>query len=153
MVRKLPGGASGKEPACQCRSCKRCGFDPCVEKSPWRRAWQPTLVLMPGESHGQRSPAGYNIVSQRVGHDWGNLAHMHMLRLCLSVLVLDCRCDNCVFGGWVIGWWQWPSTCSLADGSFKSCLNILSVKIWKYMHLRSDEIGWLDFAFVILSFF
>ena len=26
---------------------------------PWRRKWQPTPVLLPGESHGQRSLAGY----------------------------------------------------------------------------------------------
>ena len=24
----FPGGASGKEPACQCRKHERCGFDP-----------------------------------------------------------------------------------------------------------------------------
>ena len=29
-------------------------------KIPWRRAWQPTLVFLPGESHGQRSLAGYS---------------------------------------------------------------------------------------------
>ena len=55
----FPGGASGKEPTCQCRRHKRHGFDPWVGKIPWRRAWQPTLVL-PGESHGQRSLAGYS---------------------------------------------------------------------------------------------
>ena len=27
---------------------------------PWRRAWQPTPVFFPGESHGQRSLAGYS---------------------------------------------------------------------------------------------
>ena len=27
---------------------------------PWRRAWQPTPVFLPGESHGQRSLAGYS---------------------------------------------------------------------------------------------
>ena len=32
---------------------KRCGFDPWVRKIPWRRAWQPTPVFLPGESHGQ----------------------------------------------------------------------------------------------------
>ena len=26
----------------------------------WRREWQPTLVFLPGESHGQRSPVGYS---------------------------------------------------------------------------------------------
>ena len=55
----FPGGASGKEPACQCRRHKRRGFDPWVGKIPWRRAWQPTPVFLPGKSHGQRSLAGY----------------------------------------------------------------------------------------------
>ena len=35
-------------------------FDPWVEKIPWRRAWQPTPVFLPGESHGQRSLVGYS---------------------------------------------------------------------------------------------
>ena len=39
--RGIPGGASGKEPTCQCRSWKRCQFDPWVGKIPWRRAWPP----------------------------------------------------------------------------------------------------------------
>ena len=30
-----------------------------VRKIPWRRKWQPTPVFLPGESHGQRSLAGY----------------------------------------------------------------------------------------------
>ena len=29
-------------------------------KMPWRRAWTPTPVFLPGESHGQRSLAGYS---------------------------------------------------------------------------------------------
>ena len=33
-------------------------FDPWVGKI-WRREWQPTPVLLPGKSHGQRSLAGY----------------------------------------------------------------------------------------------
>jgi len=52
-------GTSGKELSCQCRRLKRCGFDPWVRKIPWRRAWQSTLVFLPGESHGQRSLMGY----------------------------------------------------------------------------------------------
>ena len=55
----LPGGASGKEPTCQYR-CMRCGFDPWVGKMPWRRPWQPTPVLLPGQSHGERSLMGYS---------------------------------------------------------------------------------------------
>ena len=46
------GGATGKEPICQCRRCKRLGFSPWVGKIPWRRKWQPTPIFLPGESHG-----------------------------------------------------------------------------------------------------
>ena len=35
------------------------GFDPWVGKIPCRRKWQPTLVFLPGESHGQRRLTGY----------------------------------------------------------------------------------------------
>ena len=35
----FPGGASGKEPGCQRRTCKRPGFDPWVGKIPWRRIY------------------------------------------------------------------------------------------------------------------
>ena len=54
------GGTSGKEPGCQCRRHKRCGFDPRVRKIPWRREWQPTPVLLPGKFHGWRSLVGYS---------------------------------------------------------------------------------------------
>ena len=40
--------------------CRRHEFDPWVWKIPWRRKWQPIPVFLPGESHGQRSPAGYS---------------------------------------------------------------------------------------------
>ena len=56
----FPGGASGKEPACQRRRHKRCGFSPRVGKVPWRRARRPAPVFLPGESHGQRSLVGYS---------------------------------------------------------------------------------------------
>ena len=35
-------------------------FNPWVAKVPWRREWQPTLVFLPGEFHGQRGQAGYS---------------------------------------------------------------------------------------------
>ena len=54
FIWSLPGATSGKEPACQCRRSKRCGFYPWIGKIPRRRAWQPTPVFSPGESHGQR---------------------------------------------------------------------------------------------------
>ena len=39
ILKDFTGGASGKEPACQCRRHKAHGFNPWVEKVPWRRAW------------------------------------------------------------------------------------------------------------------
>ena len=37
---------------------RRRRFDPWVGQIPWRRAWQPTPVFLPGESQGQGSPVG-----------------------------------------------------------------------------------------------
>ena len=39
---------------------KRNESDPWVREILWRRAWQSTPVFLPGESHGQRSLAGYS---------------------------------------------------------------------------------------------
>ena len=56
------GMKSDEESACQCR---RCGFDPWVGKIPWRGKWQPTLLFLPGESHGQKSLVGYSSVGHK----------------------------------------------------------------------------------------
>ena len=40
--------------------CRRPRFNPWVKKIPWRRKWLPTLVFLPGESHGQRSLVCYS---------------------------------------------------------------------------------------------
>ena len=56
----LPWWLSGKESAFQCRRRKRCSFHPWSGKIPWRTKWQPTPEFLPGESHGQRSLAGYS---------------------------------------------------------------------------------------------
>ena len=46
----LPRWCSGKKSACQCRRCKRHGFNPWIGKIPWRRKWKPTPVFLPGKS-------------------------------------------------------------------------------------------------------
>ena len=44
-----------------------------MEISCWRW-WHPTLVLLPGKSHGRRSLEGCSpLGSRRVGHDWATL--------------------------------------------------------------------------------
>ena len=65
-----PGSAHGKESACHCRRHKRCRFNHWVRKIPWRRAWQPTSVVLPGESPWtEESDQLQSIGSPRVGHD------------------------------------------------------------------------------------
>ena len=51
----------GKQSSCQCRRCRRHGFNPQVRKVPWRRKWQLTPVFLPGKPHGQRSLVGYSL--------------------------------------------------------------------------------------------
>ena len=65
----FPGGTSGKEPACQCRRCERCGFDPWVGKIPWRRAWKPTPVFLPGIPSTEKPGGLQSMGSQRDRHD------------------------------------------------------------------------------------
>ena len=65
----FPHGTSGKEnlPA---NSGDRLGFKPWVGKIPWRRAWQPIPVPLPGESHVQKNLVSYVPKgSQRVRRD------------------------------------------------------------------------------------
>ena len=78
-VKSFPGGASGKESACQCR---RCRLHTWVRKIPWGRKWQLTPVFLPGKSHGQRSRVGLQSMGlQWIGHDLATKQQQH---ICLS---------------------------------------------------------------------
>ena len=50
------GGSSSKESTCNAGDM---GLIP--GKIPWRKEWQPILVFLPGEFHGQRSFGGYSL--------------------------------------------------------------------------------------------
>ena len=70
ILRGFPGSTSGKESAQQCRRHKGHSFNPCIRKIPWRRAWQPTPVFMPGESPWTEEPGRlYSMGLQRVRQD------------------------------------------------------------------------------------
>ena len=60
----FPGGSEVKASAWNAGDP---GFNPWVGKIPWRRKWQPTPVLLPGESHGGRSLIGYS--------PWGRICY------------------------------------------------------------------------------
>ena len=62
----FPGGSDGKE-SCIARDLY---LIPGFGKFPWKRAWQPTPVFLPGESPWTEEPGGLQSMgSQRVRHD------------------------------------------------------------------------------------
>ena len=72
------GGASGEEPAGQCRRPKRCGFSPWVGKISWRRKWPNHSSILASEIPWREEPGGpQSMGSQRVRpgrSDWAQQA-------------------------------------------------------------------------------
>ena len=59
-----------KKPPANAGDVKRHGFDPWVRRIPWRKAWQPTPVFLPGESPWTEEPGRLQSMgSQRVRHE------------------------------------------------------------------------------------
>ena len=82
----LSGLCSDKEPACQCRRCKRHRFDPLIGKISWRRERLPTLVFLPGEFHGQKSLVGYSPWGCK---EWDTSEHTHFIsKVKLAILTI-----------------------------------------------------------------
>ena len=63
---------------------------PLDPKDPWRRKWQPSSVLLPGESHGQRSLAGYSPWGRKESHMTEH-THTYVLNVGLEEMVLKLR--------------------------------------------------------------
>ena len=64
----FPGGVDGKVSACNAGDLVSI-----PGLIPWRRAWQPTPVFLPGESPWKEEPGGLQTTgSQRVRHDWAS---------------------------------------------------------------------------------
>ena len=87
----FPGCTSDKEPTCQ---CKRHGFNPQVGKIPWRGAWQPTQVVLSGESHGQRSLASYSPQGHTESDTTKVIQHTHTL--CVCVMCNNSKLLTCI---------------------------------------------------------
>ena len=62
----------------QCKRCRRPRLNPWVGKIPWRRAWQPTPIFLPGEFHGQWSLAGYSPWACHITDTTEATEHAHM---------------------------------------------------------------------------
>ena len=96
------GGTNGREPACHCRSCRRGRCDAGGRRMPWRRAWQPTSVFLPRESHGQRSLVCY--IVHRVAESWTQLIQLSRVWHILPILTRRVR-KLCTFSYQFIFWW------------------------------------------------
>ena len=70
----FPGSSVGEESSCNAGDLASI---PGLGRSPWRKAWQPTPVFLPGESYEQRNLVGYS--------PWGCRVHRTEL---LSLLIL-----------------------------------------------------------------
>ena len=67
--------------------CGRPGFDPWVGKIPWRKAWQPTPVFLPGESPWTKEPGGLQSLGLwRVRQDWATKHTAHLVTWWLNDL-------------------------------------------------------------------
>ena len=64
------------------------GSIPGSGRFPWRRAWQPTPVFLPGEAHGQRSLVGYSPWGHKELDTIEGAQHAHQ-RLGLSALTTE----------------------------------------------------------------
>ena len=73
----------------QCRRHRRQGFNSWVGKISRRRAWQPTPIFFPGESHGQRSLAGCSPWGCKESGTTERLTHARPALLCFE--------DDCIF--------------------------------------------------------
>ena len=78
----FPGGSSGKEPACQCRRCKRQGSVPgkngFPSKDPLEEGMAAHSSLLAWRIPWTEEPGSLrSIESQRVRHDWSDLAPTH----------------------------------------------------------------------------
>ena len=80
----FPGGSELKASACNVGDL---GSIPWVGKIPWRRKWQPTPVLLPGKSYGQRSLVGY---TPRGSNESDTTERTHFVLLTMAER--DCCC-------------------------------------------------------------
>ena len=127
-----------KECTCQCRRYGRYGFDPWVSNTPWRRAWQPTPVSLPGESHGQRSPVGY---SPR-GHEESDVTKA-------TEHTVDLR----VRGNLVVGRQNQPISGSIAMWGEICGRQTELVHFWKHSYEERKELSrwWGSYINILLS--
>ena len=85
LLLDFPGSSDDKESACNAGDL---GSVPGLGRFPWRRAWQPTPVFLPGEPAWTEEPGRLQSMgSQRGRHDWAT-KHTYTLLL-FSVIFIE----------------------------------------------------------------
>ena len=75
LLARLPSGPNGKECTCQCRKYKRHKFNLCIEKNLLEEGMESHFSILARRIQWTEEPGGLqSIGSQRVGHDWNDLA-------------------------------------------------------------------------------
>ena len=59
------GFPGGKEPTCQCRRHKRCGFDPWVGKIPWREGMATDCSILAWRIPWTEEPGGLQSLGRK----------------------------------------------------------------------------------------
>ena len=74
-LRVFPGGNSGKEPTCQCRRHKRCGFDPWGREDPLEVGIETHSSILAWRTPWTEKPSRLQFIEkQRVRHNRSDLA-------------------------------------------------------------------------------
>ena len=119
--------------------CRRPGFNPWVGKIPWRRAWQPTSVFLPGESPGTEEPG----VLQSIGSSESDTAEwlsteQHMVGLQNSTSfrsVVRWFSYICVCVYIYIYIWMYMYKCNLSYMYECIYINVIChIYIWMYIY-------------------
>jgi len=83
----FPGGSDGKVSGYNAGDP---GLIPGSGRFPWRRKWQPTLVLLPRTSHGRRSLVGYSPWGRKES-DMTEQLHFHFhFQIYRSIILFFC---------------------------------------------------------------
>ena len=157
----FPGGACGKEHACQCRKHKRCRFNPWVRKIPWRKAYQPTPVFLLGKCYGKRNLVGYSPWDHKES-DMNEHSTVQFILNTLNTLRFrwwlrqQSICPQCrrpQFNPWVkkIPWRrEWKHTPGFLSGEFHGQRSFSGYNSWG--HKKSDMTKKLTFWEISLQF-
>ena len=108
-----------------------------VREIPWRRAWQPTLVFMPEESHVQRSLVSFSPWGCKNSDRTEQLTHLiepcaERMRWC-GVWVPCFLHNRCLTSGWAVASppGDWPEPTSWSTQKAKTRELTLGVFIWR----------------------